>query len=86
MSYSPLLIHVLPDGFHRIRYFGFLGNGHCARKLERCRKLLGMASPSRQSISLLTIVIATPISLRSHYVNIHTAGRHHDSDWLHWAT
>jgi hypothetical protein len=20
------LIHVLPDGFHRIRYFGFLGN------------------------------------------------------------
>ena len=39
------LIHVLPDGFHRIRYFGFLGNCHRARKLERCRELLGMASP-----------------------------------------
>ena len=25
------LIHVLPDGFHRIRYFGFLGNCHRAR-------------------------------------------------------
>ena len=30
------LIHVLPDGFHRIRYYGFLGNCHRARKLERC--------------------------------------------------
>src|SRR5271156_2516079 len=37
------LIHVLPDGFHRIRYFGFLGNCHRARKLERCRELLRMA-------------------------------------------
>ena len=36
------LIHVLPDGFHRIRYFGFLGNCHRARKLALCRKLLGM--------------------------------------------
>jgi hypothetical protein len=39
------LIHVLPDGFHRIRYFGFLGNCHRARKLELCRRLIGMASP-----------------------------------------
>ena len=39
------LIHVLPDGFHRIRYFGFLGNCHRARKLERCRELLGMEPP-----------------------------------------
>jgi hypothetical protein len=39
------LIHVLPDGFHRIRYYGFLGNCHRARKLARCRELLGMASP-----------------------------------------
>ncbi len=37
------LIHVLPDGFHRIRYFGFLGNCHRARKLALCRDLLGMA-------------------------------------------
>lgn len=35
------LIHVLPDGFHRIRYYGFLGNCHRARKLALCRELLG---------------------------------------------
>ena len=39
------LIHVLPDGFHRIRYYGFLGNRHRAGKLTRCRELLGMSSP-----------------------------------------
>jgi hypothetical protein len=36
---------VLPDGFHRIRYYGFLGNCHRARKLTLCRALLGLASP-----------------------------------------
>ena len=38
------LLHVLPDGFHRIRYYGFLGNRHRQEKLQRCRQLLGMAS------------------------------------------
>ena len=38
------LIHVLPDGFHRIRYFGFLGNCHRAQKLALCRELLGMTT------------------------------------------
>jgi hypothetical protein len=37
------LIHVLPDGFHRIRYYGFLGNRHRAQKLARCRELIDMA-------------------------------------------
>lgn len=36
------LIHVLPDGFHRIRYYGFLANHHRVQKLARCRELLGM--------------------------------------------
>jgi len=36
------LSHVLPDGFHRIRYFGFLCNRHRERKLAICRELLGM--------------------------------------------
>ena len=34
------LIQVLPDGFHRIRYYGFLGNRHRAGKLTRCRERL----------------------------------------------
>ena len=36
------LIHVLPDGFQRIRYFGFLCNRYRQDKLVRCRQLLGM--------------------------------------------
>jgi len=36
------LLHVLPDGFQRIRYYGFLGNRYRAQKLARCRQLLGM--------------------------------------------
>jgi Putative transposase len=39
------LIHVLPDSFHRIRYFGFLCNHQRERKLARCRELLGMTPP-----------------------------------------
>ena len=34
------LLHALPDGFHRIRGFGFMANGHRAEKLARCRALL----------------------------------------------
>ena len=39
------LLHVLPDGFQRIRYYGFLSNRHREQKLALCRQLLGM-SPS----------------------------------------
>ena len=34
------LLHVLPDGFHRIRNYGLLANGHRAERLALCRKLL----------------------------------------------
>jgi hypothetical protein len=40
------LLHVLPDGFQRIRYYGFLGNRYRKEKLERCRRLLGMPAPA----------------------------------------
>jgi hypothetical protein len=36
------LLHVLPEGFHRIRYYGFLGNRYRKEKLEQCRNLLEM--------------------------------------------
>ena len=39
------LLHVLPDGFQRIRYYGFLGNRYRREKLEQCRRLLGMPIP-----------------------------------------
>jgi hypothetical protein len=34
------LLHVLPDGFHRIRHYGLFANGHRADKLVLCRRLL----------------------------------------------
>jgi hypothetical protein len=37
------LLHVLPDGFMRIRHYGFLGNRHRRAKIARCRELLGLA-------------------------------------------
>jgi hypothetical protein len=41
------LLHVLPDGFHRIRHYGLFANGHRAEKLDLCRQLLGLlSSPS----------------------------------------
>ena len=36
------LMHVLPDGFHRIRHYGLFANGHRAEKLALCRKLLNV--------------------------------------------
>jgi hypothetical protein len=35
------LLHVLPKGFVRIRYYGFLANGNRAQLLARCRTALG---------------------------------------------
>jgi hypothetical protein len=40
------LLHTLPDGFHRIRHYGFLANGHRAEKLALCRKLLDAPPPN----------------------------------------
>jgi hypothetical protein len=34
------LIHTLPPGFQRIRYFGFLANCHRTDKLALCRQLM----------------------------------------------
>jgi hypothetical protein len=34
------LLHVLPNGFHRIRHYGLLANGHRADQLALCRSLL----------------------------------------------
>lgn len=34
------LLHTLPDGFHRIRHYGFLANGDRHDNLDRCRRLI----------------------------------------------
>jgi len=49
------LIHVLPDGFHRIRHYGFFAKGERDLNLARIRELLGRqtdqkaASPAAQA-------------------------------------
>jgi len=37
------LLHILPNGFHRIRHYGLLANGHRVRKIAMCRNLLAAA-------------------------------------------
>ncbi len=44
------LLHALPDGFHRIRHYGFLANGHRGRKLALCRKLLAATPPEAEPV------------------------------------
>ena len=41
------LIHVLPDGFHRIRHYGLFANSHRAQNIARARQLLNV--PTRQT-------------------------------------
>jgi Putative transposase len=39
------LLHVLPEGFQRIRHYGLLGNRHRAENLAHCRELLQIPIP-----------------------------------------
>ena len=43
-----MLLHVLPPGFHRIRYYGFLVNRTRQHKLTDCRRLLHAPPPSAE--------------------------------------
>ncbi len=40
------LLHVLPDGFHRIRHYGLFASGTRAANIARIRSLLAPAPPS----------------------------------------
>ena len=56
------LLHVLPNGLHRIRYYGFLANPHRQEKLEQCRQLLGVTLTRESSSDP-----ATPEDYRDRY-------------------
>ena len=43
------LLHVLPNGFHRIRHYGFLASPKRAANIGRLRELIAAAGPSEQS-------------------------------------
>ena len=39
------MMHVLPSGFMRIRYYGFLANAHRSQQLSKIRELLNVPEP-----------------------------------------
>jgi hypothetical protein len=43
------LMHVLPNGFHRIRHYGLFANGRRVENLALCRELLDVSSPPKSS-------------------------------------
>jgi Putative transposase/Transposase zinc-binding domain len=45
------LLHVLPDGFHRIRHYGYLANGGRVAKLACCRRLLAAPEPAPPAVA-----------------------------------
>jgi len=46
------LLHVLPDGFHRIRHYGYLANGVRVAKLAHCRRLLTAPEPAQPAAAV----------------------------------
>jgi hypothetical protein len=42
------LIHVLPDGFHRIRHYGLFANGGRAENIAHARQLLNAPAPQNE--------------------------------------
>ncbi len=66
------LLHVLPPGFHRIRYYGLLGNRHRQEKLDQCRRLL--------DVSIATPIepdTAVPTDYRDRYEALTGKSLHH---------
>jgi Putative transposase/Transposase zinc-binding domain len=55
------LLHVLPRGFMRIRYYGFLANRHRADKLQRIRILLGSETDTTSSQDHLFLSEVEPL-------------------------
>jgi Putative transposase/Transposase zinc-binding domain len=61
------LLHVLPEGFMRVRHFGFLANRSKKQALTQCRKLLGanpvtLQSPSESAKDLLLRITRVDLS------------------------
>ncbi len=46
------LLHVLPDGFHRIRHVGFLANGARVAAIAKARTLLGVPAPQAEPVDV----------------------------------
>jgi hypothetical protein len=58
------LTHVVPQGFCRIRHFGFLGNRFKKERLQRCRTLLG------ESAAVVAPLPKNPVALLLHLTGV----------------
>ncbi len=48
------VLHILPKGLHKIRYFGYLANRHRRAKLALCRTLLGQRAEDPVTTAMAT--------------------------------
>ena len=58
-----ILIHVLPDGFHRIRHYGLLASSAREANLTKIRKLLCVQLPDQADVQYAEPDV-TPLTLR----------------------
>jgi hypothetical protein len=58
------LLHVLPDGFHRIRHYGLLAGATRKATIAKIRTLLGEASPARDRDPQSPDAEVIPLTLR----------------------
>ena len=58
------LMHVLPDGFHRIRHYGFLAGASRKPNLAHIRSLIGELTPEQSPEPSTEIMETTPLQLR----------------------
>ena len=65
------LLHVLPGGFHRIRHYGLLANGHRTASLARIRELLGQEVGAVAQIAGFD---AQPFPVQTTFVCTHCGG------------
>jgi hypothetical protein len=56
------LIHVLPQGFHRIRHYGLLASRNRAETIARAPELLGLAAPAAEETVEIDPAAAQPLA------------------------
>jgi ssDNA-binding Zn-finger/Zn-ribbon topoisomerase 1 len=57
------LLHVLPDGFHRIRHYGFFASASRANNIARARELLAVPAPQIQADDAAAVETNEPPTL-----------------------
>lgn len=60
------LLHVLPDGFHRIRHYGFLAKGDRGQNLARARELIQNRTTDASNDEAKAATISKPETAAAH--------------------